>query len=227
MNIAVEFVPEWAAGDDWPARQTSFLSKSIETTTDVNNYYKAQWDFFSELNMLNIKSPQLINPLYIMGATSVAEMWTMLMSTADLAHPSSTYDPRTAYGRNIIHHGLAGTDRTDGDCEHDAVDMSSHIVPYLYDDTNVFKQYVRFATSEDEKTIFINMRNDVLPSDEKNWFHLSSDNHIEYRTCLIEALFTFLRGVVTINGAKGDARLLVSRYPTLSHYYNYFLSYGY
>lgn len=228
MKISLEFVPDWAADKVWPARQTSFLSESIETGMDVNNYYEAQWDFFRQLFMLD-NGGIAHKPLINMGATCVADMWKLVMSQAELADPNSTYDPKTAHGRVVIQTGITAIESAE-DCN-TVYSMTDSPSSYLDDGDVVLKRFVRFSASKDEKTIFINMTNEPDPSvggdGTSNWVMLDcSKDHATYRVSFYESLLSFLREVVCVNNAKGDAKFLFSRYPTLAYAYNYCLSYG-
>lgn len=228
MKISLEFVPNWAAASDWPGKQTSFLSQSIETGMDVNNYYESQWNFFRQLFMLD-NGGAVCNPFINMGATCIADMWKLIMSHAELADPTSTYDPKTAYGRTVIQTGITALE-SDRDCEV-VYSMTDSPSSYLDDGDVVLKRFVRFSASEDGKVVFINMTNEIDPSVGEDgmstWLELDcSKDHATYRVSFYESLISFLREVVCVNNAKGDAKFLFSRYPTLAYAYNYYLSYG-
>jgi hypothetical protein len=151
-------------------------------------------------------------------------MWKLVMSQADLVTPSALFDPKSAHGRAIIQKVISDLEGSD-DCE-EVYGMTDDATRYVSSDSKAFGQFVRFAASEDEKTIFINMTNDAETAADPSWMILDTKDHASLRASFFEMLFDFLRTVVTVNGAKGDAKYLVSRYPTLAYCFNYYLSYG-
>lgn len=228
MSISLEYVPEWAIHEkliEGSRIHESYLSSSIETTTDVNNYLKTQWDFFKELFLVK-EDKVFVNPLFYMGATDVKGMWGLMMSVKDLASPSTLYDPNRAEVMSLIQNELPRLDELSQANGQHTIDEVLHD-PIDIEAKRTLKRYVKFTTDPKEKTLFINMTH-CLDENLTGYVDLIPQGHAipeeKYRINLIEAMFEFLRTTTSVNNSKGDAKYLLSRYPTLAWCYTYFIS---